>query len=77
MTELRWADTSVKEAYEKLRDSEFKDLHKQLGRAFRDIEENPSCGISIPKKLIPKIYVKKYGIVSLFKYDLPAGWRLL
>ena len=77
MTELRWADIGVKEAYEKLKHSEFKDLHKQLARAFSDIEENPACGISVPKKLIPKIYIRKYGIISLFKYDLPAGWRLL
>ncbi|MCK5016187.1 MAG: hypothetical protein KAS32_03865 [Candidatus Peribacteraceae bacterium] len=77
MIVLRFADINVKKAYERLKKSEFQDLYKHLARAFKDIEKTPSCGISIPKKLIPKVYIKKYGIVSLFKYDLPAGWRLI
>lgn len=30
-----------------------------------------------PKKQIPEIYVKKYGIDNLWKYDLPRAWRLI
>ena len=31
----------------------------------------------IPRRLIPKHYIRKYGIDNLWKYDLPKGWRLL
>lgn len=42
-----------------------------------DIEEDAFCAIQIPKKLIPKIYIDKYRIDNLWKYDLPSGWRIL
>lgn len=41
------------------------------------MEENAFCGIQIPKRLIPKTYLRKYGVDNLWKYDLPEGWRLL
>ncbi|MEW5759198.1 MAG: hypothetical protein AB1779_00355 [Candidatus Thermoplasmatota archaeon] len=74
-----FADKKVKEAYEKLRDSttEDKKLYLWLNRAFDDLAENAFCGIQIPKKLIPKEYIKKYGIDNLWKYNLPNAWRLL
>ena len=28
-------------------------------------------------RLIPKIYIKKYEITNLWKYDLPRGWRII
>ena len=30
-----------------------------------------------PKKQIPKIYIKKYGIDNLWKYNFPNAWRLI
>jgi len=30
-----------------------------------DLENNAFCGIQIKKKLIPRIYVEKYGIDNL------------
>ncbi len=36
-----------------------------------------TVGYSPPKRLIPKHYIKRYGIDNLWKYDLPKGWRLL
>ncbi len=44
---------------------------------FADLRENAFCGVRIRKKLIPKVYVEKYGIDNLWKYDLPGGWRLV
>ena len=38
---------------------------------FDDLKRNPFCGIQIPKKLIPRAYIKKYGIDNLWKHDLP------
>ena len=52
-------------------------LYKWILRAFADLKENAFCGVRIRKKLIPKVYVEKYGIDNLWKYDLPSGWRLI
>jgi hypothetical protein len=78
MTELYFADKKVEEDYIRLKNSpEHKELYKHIKRALEDIKNDCECGIAIAKRLIPKIYIKKYGINNLFKYDLPAGWRLL
>ncbi len=74
-----FADEKVKQAFEKLKDSNTEDinLYNWLNRAFKDIEENSFCGLHISKKLIPKEYSQKYGINNLWKYNLPNAWRLL
>ena len=48
-----------------------------LEKAIQEIRKNAFCGIPIPKRLIPKEYVQKYGAKNLWKYDLPDGWRLI
>lgn len=53
------------------------DIKKYIKRAIEDIEKNAFSGIQLPKRLIPKIYIQKYGITNLWKYDLPDGWRLV
>ncbi|MCR4368469.1 MAG: hypothetical protein NUV67_01025 [archaeon] len=74
-----FADEKVKKAFEGLQNSttEDKKLFEFLERAFKDIEENAFCGIQIPKRQIPKEYLKKYGIDNCWKYNLPNAWRLL
>ena len=74
-----FADSKLKEVFEKFKDSKTEDqkLYKWLNRAFDDIAEDAFCGIQIPKKLIPKVYIEKYGIDNLWKYNLPNAWRLL
>jgi len=75
---IYFADEKVEKNFEKLKSNgEFKDLYRFIRRAIEDIKGNPECGTAIPKKLIPKGYINKYGISSLYKYDLPGGWRLL
>ena len=69
-------DNKIKKAYDKLK-IENPDLHRFIDRATDDLKLNPFCGIPIQKKLIPKIYIKKYNIDNLWKYDLPGGWRLI
>lgn len=78
-SKIKYAEGKVKESFEKLKDSKTEDrkLYDWINRAMDDLEENAFCGIQIPKKLIPKIYVEKYGIDNLWKYDLPRGWRLI
>ncbi|WP_456475205.1 hypothetical protein [Candidatus Pyrohabitans sp.] len=77
---LFFADAKVKKAFEKLLNSsksEDKRIHTWLVRAFIELQEDAFCGIQIPKRLIPKEYLKEYGINNLWKYNLPEGWRLL
>ena len=57
-------------------DSERK-IYKEIIKAVAMIEKDSHTGVQIPKKLIPKRYVKKYGLTNLWKYDLPEGWRLI
>jgi hypothetical protein len=79
-SEVIFADEKLKKAFLKLQegDSQEIELKKSLEKAFSQIEKNAFCGIQIPKRLIPKEYVKKYGrIDNLWKVNLPKGWRLL
>ena len=41
------------------------------------IKANPHYGDSIPKKIIPKEYLVKYGVTNLFRVELPKYWRML
>jgi len=78
-TKIQFVNQKVQKAFEKLSlgNYEEKELKKYIERAFRDIQENPFCGIQIPKRLIPQDYIKKFGIKNVFKYNLPNAWRLL
>lgn len=74
-----FGDEKLKEAYLKLQTTKVEDkmLYKWVSRAINDLQENAFCGIQVPKRLIPKVYIDKYNIDNLWKYDLPKGWRLL
>ena len=78
-SEIIFADEKIQKSFEDLKeiDSESKKLYKWIVRAFEDLENNAFCGIRIQKRLIPKIYIEKYNIDNLWKYDLPSGWRLI
>ena len=77
-TKITFKDEKIKKSFEELNKTQQEQkLNKWLIRAFTDIEENAFCGIQIPKKLIPKEYIKQYNINNLWKYNLPDAWRLL
>ena len=78
-SDIKFADEKIQRSFEALKNSRTEDqrLHKWICRAFEDLEENAFCGIRIQKRLIPKIYIEKYRIDNLWKYDLPKGWRLI
>ncbi len=78
-SEISFAEVRIEKALRDLKNSKTEDkkLHKWILRAFEDLKENAFCGMQLPKRLIPKIYVSKYGIDNLWKYDLPKGWRLI
>jgi Txe/YoeB family toxin of Txe-Axe toxin-antitoxin module len=52
-------------------------IKKSIIRAIHDLRQNAFAGIQVPKRLIPKTYIRKFCINNLWKYDLPRGWRLL
>jgi Txe/YoeB family toxin of Txe-Axe toxin-antitoxin module len=74
-----FAEAKLKRAFDSLETSKTEDqrLYGWLQHAFDDIAENAFCGIQIPKKLIPKSYIRKYDIDNLWKYNLPNAWRLI
>ena len=76
---IRFANPKLKQTLNELKNSttEDKKLYKFINRALDDLEENAFCGIQIPKKLIPKEYLQKYGIDNCWKYNLPNAWRLI
>ena len=71
-----FADDKIKEAYLRL-EQEDPALFKFLKQAVGNLREDPRCGIHIPKRLIPKVYIQRYGINNLWKYNLPGAWRLM
>jgi Txe/YoeB family toxin of Txe-Axe toxin-antitoxin module len=73
---IQFANEKVQKAFEKLKKEDLK-MYEILLRAFDDIENNVFCGIQIPKKLIPKEYIKKFNVKNLWKYNLPDAWRLI
>jgi len=38
---------------------------------------DPFCGIQVPKRLIPKLYMSKYGFDNLWKFNFHKNWRLM
>lgn len=78
-SKIKYAEERVKSSFEELKNSKTEDkkLYDWINRAMDDLENDAFCGIQIKKKLIPKIYIEKYGIDNLWKYDLPKGWRLI
>ena len=78
-SEIKFAEERIAKALKRLKDSKTEEekLYKWIQRAIEDLKENAFCGIQLPKRLMPRIYVSKYGIDNLWKYDLPKGWRLI
>jgi len=76
-SKVKFADEKVKEAFSELSKVGESKIYNWLVRAFKDIEQNAFCGIQIPKRLIPKEYIKKYKVHNLWKYNLPDAWRLI
>jgi len=76
---ITFVDKKTEEKFESLKGGKFEDkkLYEFINRAIEDLKKDYSVGINIPKKLIPKEYIQKYGIDNLRKYNLPGAWRLL
>jgi Txe/YoeB family toxin of Txe-Axe toxin-antitoxin module len=56
---------------------EDREMYDLINRAMEDIKQNLFIGIHIPQRVWPKIYIQKYKINNLWKYDLRNDWRLI
>jgi len=76
---VAFIDKKLKQDFDLLKEGKFEDkqLYDYIDRAIDDLKKNPASGTKIPKKIWPKIYIKKYSITNLWKYDLPNGWRVI
>lgn len=58
-------------------DEQEREMFRLINQAMDNIEKNAFYGIQVPKRLIPKEYIKDYSAENIWKYDLPRGWRLI
>ena len=74
-SKVKFISEKLEEDFNSLDESDI--LKKSIKRAIRDLQQNAFFGIQIPKRLFPAVYIERYNITNLWKYDLPNGWRLL
>ncbi|MFH1591763.1 MAG: type II toxin-antitoxin system RelE/ParE family toxin [Candidatus Woesearchaeota archaeon] len=76
---VAFINKKLKQDFELLKEGKFEDkqLYEYIDRAMEDLKKNPASGTKIQKTLWPRVYVQKYEITNLWKYDLPNGWRLI
>jgi hypothetical protein len=67
-------DDKLEAAFHSLKDDD--PIKKSITRAIQDLRKNAFYGIQVPKRLIPKSYIQKYGLTNLWKYDLPQRWTV-
>lgn len=72
MVSIYFADKKTERNFRRLESyEELKGLYRFILRAIQDIKHKPDCRTAIPKRLIPREYIRKYDIDNLYKYDLP------
>ena len=76
---VTFAEKKLEEEFELLKEGKYEDklLYKFIERVIKEVKNNSAFGIKIPKRIWPQVYVQKYSITNLWKYDMPNGWRLL
>lgn len=72
----------AEEAYKYLNDRSAKSkversIFNSIKKKVDLIKVNPHYGDPIPKYLIPKEYIVKYGVTNLFRVELSGFWRML
>ncbi|MFA6049169.1 MAG: hypothetical protein WC792_04490 [Candidatus Micrarchaeia archaeon] len=45
-------------------------------KGLAKLSADPEAGKHIPKRLIPREYIVKYGVTNLWKLNLDSYWRL-
>lgn len=70
-----FADSRIEKEFNSLSENHW--LKKAIKKAIGNLKQNVFCGERIRKELIPKEYIKKYGINNLLWHPLPNAWRLV
>lgn len=66
--------TEFRRFFEKISENESR--KKELVDVFKTLKENCLSGNKIPHKQWPQIYIKKYGIKNLWRFEMKQGWRM-
>lgn len=53
------------------------DRYKEIDSALELLKRDYTVGDKIAKNRWPEIYIKKYGINTLFRFKLSQGWRMI
>jgi Txe/YoeB family toxin of Txe-Axe toxin-antitoxin module len=56
---------------------EERELASWIQKAMDALKKDPFIGATITRRLWPKVYIARFAITNLRKYDLPNGWRLV
>lgn len=74
-----FADNRIKESFLALASSKAEDaeISRGLNEAFDALARDAFSGIQVPKRLIPRSYITRYGIDNLWKYNFHKNWRLM
>jgi Txe/YoeB family toxin of Txe-Axe toxin-antitoxin module len=77
-SQIVFGDERLEKEFSELSSLKEKALYEQLNKAFKNLGEDAFCGIQIPKRLIPREYITRFGqLTNLWKYNLPDAWRLI
>jgi Txe/YoeB family toxin of Txe-Axe toxin-antitoxin module len=74
-SKVKFISKKLEKEFNSLKDDD--PIKKSLIKAIHSLRQNAYCGIQIPKRLIPKEYLKKYNLNNLWKYNLSEDWRLI
>lgn len=66
-----------KEVTKGITSSEHQTLLNSVKQKIELLRDNPEYGINIPKRLIPKEYIKLYDVTNLWKVNLSNYWRMI
>ena len=67
-SKIQFSNDKLRKAFAILEKEDTK-FYRFICRAFEDIKENVFCGIQIPKRLIPKEYLKKFNIRNVWRSE--------
>ncbi len=77
-SKIIFGDDELRRRLKELKDFNENKLYEHIAKALKNLEEDAFCGIQLPKYLIPKEYLRKFGnLTNLWKYNLPDAWRLI
>lgn len=58
-------------------DGEAKYLLRIISKGLAKLAKSPKAGKHVPRKLVAKDYVARYGVTNLWKLNLDACWRMI